>query len=641
MKNILKKIGIINAVIIMFVTFFLEWVSISDAASYYQYVKSGISSFPADYQVLLNELVASTGHSNWTFKAYYTGVDWDELVSYESVCKVNRVGSGFDTAHRCSCGNLASGYYCADGAATAYFMDPRNFITERNMFQFLEISYDSSIHTRSIVHSLVSQYAVFNYGNNVTFTRSDTNKSVTMSYTDIIMAAAEASQMSPISIVIKIVQEVGSSGSSSVTGTYPGYEGLYNFFNIGAYDSGNAIENGLAYAKTQGWYCPYVAIVEGSEYNAKNYIQAGQNTAYFYKYDVVGTSILETGKSQTVSSSNLYNHQYMTNIQDPYSQSISLFSTYTNNGMLDENLSFVIPVYNNMPDVVNKPSSLSNSTGNLYYADITSSVNVRSGAGTSYSIASILYKDDLVLLLSSNAGTANGYTWCKIQLWDGTIAYIPDIYLSKFTASSSSSGSTSEGTLAIQPNIGYGYANVSSSLNVRSGAGTSYSILTQLTGMEEAIILSETGSWYKIKTSSNILGYVSKDYFVKLDYINKSGTTITVGPGITANIVAGYMDASSYTVKNGSTTITDYTLGTGYTYTQSGTAYTIVKTGDVNGDGKVNTIDALLIQRHVVKLSTLSGNYLAAADINGDGSVNTVDALLIQRYVVKLSQINI
>ena len=48
---------------------------------------------------------------------------------------------------------------------------------------------------------------------------------------------------------IKIFQEVGRNGSNSVTGTYPGYEGYYNFFNFGAYDGGNAIENGLKYAK--------------------------------------------------------------------------------------------------------------------------------------------------------------------------------------------------------------------------------------------------------------------------------------------------------------------------------------------------------------------------------------------------------
>lgn len=637
MKRVLNKFIKINIIIVLLATFFMQWVNISEAASYYQSVKSGISTFPEDYQALLNEFVKEKGHENWTFKAYYTGIDWNELVQYQAVCGRNRVYSGMDTAHRASCNNLASGYYCADSEITSYFMDPRNFITERNLFQFLEISYDPAIHTKTIVNSLVSQYSVFNYGKDITFKRTDTGKTVTMSYTDIIMAAAEASQMSPISIAIKIVQEIGPTGSDSVTGTYSGYEGLYNFFNIGAYDSGNAIVNGLEYAKKQEWYCPYTSIVDGAIYNSTNYIQAGQNTAYFYKFDVVGNSILEAGKTQTVSTSQLFTHQYMTNVQDPYSQSISLFSTYTNNSMLNKDLSFVIPIYNNMPDVVNKPSSLSSSSQDLYYANITSSLTVRGSSSTSGSAIATLYKDDLVIMLDENVKNDGTYTWCKVQLWNGDIGYIPNIYLSKFT----SSGSSSSGSTSTESITGYGYADVSSTLNVRSGAGTSYSVVTSLSAKEEAQITGETSSWYKIKTSSNKEGYVSKSYFTELKYLEKDGTKITVIPGITADIVAKNQGVTSYTVKKGSTTISNDVLGTGYTMTINGTTNTIIKKGDVNGDGVANTTDALLIQRHAIKLSTLSGNNLAAADINNDGEVNTVDALLVQRYAIKMTSINV
>lgn len=61
-----------------------------------------------------------------------------------------------------------------------------------------------------------------------------------------------------------------------------------------------------------------------------------------------------------------------------------------------------------------------------------------------------------------------------------------------------------------------------------------------------------------------------------------------------------------------------------------------VKYGDVNGDGKINTDDALLILQYVVGLSTIDGNGAKAADVNGDGRIDTNDALGILQYVVNI-----
>ena len=138
----------------------------------------------------------------------------------------------------------------------------------------------------------------------------------TMSYADIIMTAAEESGISPYSIAIKIIQEVGTNGSNSVSGTYSGYEGYYNFYNWGATDGNNAIEKGLIYAKEMGWNNQYTAIVEGAKKLADSYVSVGQNTAYFYKFDCVDD--VSTG---------LYWHQYMTNIQDPSIQERNILST--------------------------------------------------------------------------------------------------------------------------------------------------------------------------------------------------------------------------------------------------------------------------------------------------------------------------
>ena len=43
-----------------------------------------INNFPESYQILLNKLVEKNGYTNWKFKAFYTDIDWNELVENES-----------------------------------------------------------------------------------------------------------------------------------------------------------------------------------------------------------------------------------------------------------------------------------------------------------------------------------------------------------------------------------------------------------------------------------------------------------------------------------------------------------------------------------------------------------------------------
>ncbi|MDR3345253.1 MAG: dockerin type I domain-containing protein, partial [Oscillospiraceae bacterium] len=81
-------------------------------------------------------------------------------------------------------------------------------------------------------------------------------------------------------------------------------------------------------------------------------------------------------------------------------------------------------------------------------------------------------------------------------------------------------------------------------------------------------------------------------------------------------------------------------------YTYSGQSFTtqfevsIVKPstawlkGDVNNDKKVNSLDLLLVKRHILGIATLSGDAFNAADINGDGKVNSVDSMKILRHIL-------
>jgi hypothetical protein len=56
--------------------------------------------------------------------------------------------------------------------------------------------------------------------------------------------------------------------------------------------------------------------------------------------------------------------------------------------------------------------------------------------------------------------------------------------------------------------------------------------------------------------------------------------------------------------------------------------------GDVNGDGKVNTADYVVLKRHIMKTYTLNEDALTRANINGDTKLNTADYVLLKRYIM-------
>lgn len=163
------------------------------------------------------------------------------------------------------------------------------------------------------------------------------------SYADIIMKAAEQTGVNPYVLAAMILQEQGKDGRGrSITGTNSSYPGYYNYFNVGAYASGNmgAIERGLWYASQNDiygrpWNTPEKSILGGAEFYAANYVKAGQNTLYLKKYNVQG--------------SNIYKHQYMTNVDGAASEA-SYFAEGYAQSLKSTKLHFKIPVYTNMPD---------------------------------------------------------------------------------------------------------------------------------------------------------------------------------------------------------------------------------------------------------------------------------------------------
>lgn len=135
-------------------------------------------------------------------------------------------------------------------------------------------------------------------------------------------------------------------------------------------------------------------------------------------------------------------------------------------------------------------ASFANSNEGTVTAD---ALNVRSGPSTSYSITTKLYKGDKVEILE----TSNG--WHKIKASNGKIGWVSGDYIKV------SSGSTSQ--------TSYKATVTATSLNVRSGAGTSYSVITKLSkGTVVDVLESASNGWKKIKTSNGTIGWVSGSY---------------------------------------------------------------------------------------------------------------------------------
>lgn len=137
------------------------------------------------------------------------------------------------------------------------------------------------------------------------------------------------------------------------------------------------------------------------------------------------------------------------------------------------------------------------------------------------------------------------------------------------------------------------------------------------------IITDFTGEYYTVKniTANRAIMIV----FTKVE----SGTTVST-VGVTETTVD---DPAESQVGTTSETITaEPAETTTNTVAWSGEYLS----GDANCDGKVNVVDATLVQKAVAGLSTLSEEQLARADIDGDLQLTVKDATLIQKKVAFL-----
>lgn len=344
--------------------------------------EQSIQAFPESYKSYLRKLHET--YPKWKFVAVNTGLDWNTVIENESKAGRNTIQSnvpkgGSVTAYSFPFSYLStnpgaydwstdtytlmdgSNWYTAAKDVIEYYMDPRNSLTAERIWQFEALAYDENQKLSVVNKILESTFMNGDYS----CIDSATKQEETGNYAKTFMEVGKLSGASPYFLAARAKQELGTKGSGSVSGTYPGYEGIYNFYNIGANDSstGQAVANGLRWASTgvtynRPWTSIYKALLGGSQYISTSYINKGQNTLYLQKFNVVYAPY--------------FSHQYMTNVMAPTSEARTQYNSYNALGILNDSYVFYIPVYQNMPKSAESlPAAAGNP--NSYVKNLTAS----------------------------------------------------------------------------------------------------------------------------------------------------------------------------------------------------------------------------------------------------------------------------
>ena len=303
-----------------------------------------LSLFPQSYKNgiwLLHNL-----NPTYRFIPYDTGIKWQDLMAAEDKGGKN-LADGSVYPNWVKAGSPVydgNSWRAASSDVVSYFLDPRNFLDSVHIFQFEKLSFDPAVHTLEGVKAMI---------------KGSFMESTDPDYASILLKAGSDAGISPYFLASRIIQEMGRQGDSLLSkGTLPGYEGYYNFFNIGSTPNPNvangAVINGAKYAKWGSdaasmtitpeekayllpWTSPDLAIRGGARWIASSYVDIGQDTLYFQKFDVIN------------NEDKLFSHQYAQNISMAYSEGIRYFRAYLSQDILASDFQFVIPVYLDMP----------------------------------------------------------------------------------------------------------------------------------------------------------------------------------------------------------------------------------------------------------------------------------------------------
>lgn len=550
--------------------------------------------FPESYKVYLRNLHAR--YPLWTFIADHVGYDWNTVLANESVIGRSLVPSSSISSWKSTDPRAydyrTGSWYGFDGASwvaasteiIAYYLDPRNFLDEDHIFMFEKLAYDANIHTGEEVRNVVA--GSFMHDQNIT----DDNGGW-IAYADAIVNAGAISGVSPLHLASRIIQEMGMDGTSaSRAGNVRGYEGLYNYFHQGAYahDGRSAIINGLIYARKMGWTTRLSSIIGGAQHIGSTYINIGQDTLYYEKWDFVGDP---------------YTHQYMTNILAPASEAVNVSKGYNENMRIATNIVFKIPVYDNMPlQPVGRPEGNGNPVNLLANLSVDG-YNLTPTFGQFVTVYDVIVGEDVTQVTIS----AQAEDLSASVVGTGTVALGEGI-----------------NTFYVTVNAANGAANTYT-LNIYRGTGSPADPPIPVVPVEEYRFQTQ----YSTDTVNHYLFGIAPqttagELLSHIDFGNGNGYVLSPDN----QIYDGMVGTGDYVVGMNA-------LGEEYI------RYTVILFGDLNGDGELTSMDMLYLKRHLLNVNVLSDVYFIAANTNrGDDGVTSMDMLYLKRHILGISSVN-
>ncbi len=339
------------------------------------------AGFPEDYAVALTEVHLL--HPNWSFTPLLISKEqplytWNYIINQETRDPSNNLvpsGSSY-LAYRSTTNTdrYDAGHYAASRATVEYFMDPRNFLNETDLFQFFDLSSTEGVEVESVEAVLAGTFMEGAYLENG------------KTYAEYFLELGSTVGINPVYLAVKVRQEQGVAGTSPIisgscgslladyyrNGTQTsasgnsiltpssGYSaseleqlnGLYNMFNVKA--SGNGLfsiyHNAMQRAKTgtasmsaswggsAAWNTRWKSLYGGADFLRSDYIDCYQSTVYLQKFNV----------DSRAGDRNFWK-QYMQSISGAMSEARTLYSSFASTGELDSSCSFLIPVYKGMP----------------------------------------------------------------------------------------------------------------------------------------------------------------------------------------------------------------------------------------------------------------------------------------------------
>lgn len=535
-------------------------------------------------------------HPNWTFKADVIDKTMEEITTSQ---QWKNVLQSQNSNYWLSNTPIEGSYYYVNNYVISSFMDPRNSLFESTIFQFLDFQSSKDIVNDEALGKISGSTNLAKY-----FTE----------FKD----AASKNEVNALHLMARSRQEgAGTATYGSVSGTYTTdkkytnpdgrtFDGFYNFYNIGAYATGEytTVGRGLAYAAgyledagcysvdeagvsfydttkckvlsyQRPWNTPQLAISGGAEFISTTYVKMGQNTNYFEKFNV-----------SSISKYDINTHQYMTNLYAPTSEATTISSAYSLGKLMDSAFTFVIPVYKNMSDLVYQPVDRSH--------DAT--------------LRDIKVDGELISGFDSDV---EEYTYNAITDKD--------------------------------------YVDVTATLNDSRSKISGVGRLNFENGVINANIVVTAEDTTTVKTYKVLIKKVEPIVNITVeDIVSKMGVKVTddimyqISPGTVVSTLVNTVN-----VNQGNATIKDVNgkikttgnLVTGDTITISGTketkTYAVAIRGDINGDGEVNLADFVLIQSHILGKAKLTGYKFYAGDVNYNNEIKLDDFVLIQSHILK------